>query len=446
MAHRIVIVGGGFGGVYAAKRLCKHKELDITLIDRRNFHLFQPLLYQVATGGLSPGDITFPIRGIFKKFSHFKTINGNVLDIDPIRKRVVLNDLQVPFDSLIVSTGAKYHYFGNPVWEDIAPGLKSIENAIFYRGKILKAFEQAEIEPDPVQRKKLLTFVIIGGGPTGVEMAGAVAELARQTLRHDFRNINPDESRILLLEGAHKVLPTYQEKLQDKAIHSLKRLGVEMIHHALATGIDDKGVDIKNNATNETLRVESGNIFWAAGVKATNLGPVIAERLGATTDRTGRIQVNPDCTVPGHPDIFVIGDMAHFRDKGGNPLPGVATVAMQQGDYCANVIIRRQHHKPIRDFRYRDKGSLAVIGRNAAVADIANMKFSGYPAWIIWVFVHLYYLIGFENRLLVFIQWAIFYFTRHRGARLITSDDTKNEWFEKEITEYAKQNQKVGVL
>lgn len=419
--HRVVIVGGGFGGLYAARHLRK-APVEVTLVDKRNFHLFQPLLYQVATGGLSPGDIAYPLRAVLNKQQNTRVIKGVVTDIDPARQVVIADGEAFPYDSLVIGLGVKYQYFGNEQWEALAPGLKTIEDALEIRQRIFQAFEAAERESDPAKRRALMTFVIIGGGPTGVELAGALGELAHFTLKKDFRRIDPTEAEMLLLEGGARLLPAYPEKLSRKACKSLEKLGVTIRTHTFVIRIERDRVEVKKG--DAVTEIHAHTIVWAAGVKAPGFSGIIAEKTGAKLDNAGRIVVEPDLTISGHPNIFIIGDLAHFAHQGGQPLPGVAQVAMQQGKYAASVIRRRLQGKALPPFRYVDLGNLAVIGRNAAVADFGFMRFSGWLAWLIWVFVHIAHLIEFDNRVLVLFQWASNYFTRKRGARLITGDQT----------------------
>ena len=417
--HRVVIIGGGFGGLYAAKTLGR-AAVDVTLIDKRNFHLFQPLLYQVATGGLSPGDIASPLRAVLSGYKNIKILAAEATDIDPEVQTVILSDGTIPYDTLIVATGVSHHYFGNDQWAEAAPGLKSIEDALDIRRRILLAFEAAERETDPVKRRAWLTFVIVGGGPTGVELAGALAELAHTTLKEDFRSIDPAEAQILLLEGVDRVLPPYPPELSAKAEKSLTELGVTVRTQTLVTDIADDRLTLKHGDESEQLRAET--VLWAAGVQASGWGKVLAERTGVKLDRVGRVIVEPDMSLANQPNIFVIGDLAHFahQSEDGKPLPGVAPVAMQQGRYLAKLIQARLKGQTKAPFHYVDKGSLAVIGRNAAVADLGFVKFSGFFAWFLWIFIHIMYLVEFDNRLLVFFQWAWNYVTRKRGARLIT--------------------------
>jgi NADH dehydrogenase len=417
-SHRVVIVGGGFGGLYAAKALAR-APVSVALVDRRNFHLFQPLLYQVATGGLSPGEIASPLRVVLKNNRNTEVLLGEVVDLDVPNRRVILRDGAIPYDTLIVATGATHHYFGNDQWEAVAPGLKTVENATAIRSRLLLAFERAEREPDPAARRAWLNFVIVGGGPTGVELAGALGEIANDTLRHDFRHIDPRDAAILLVEGEPRVLPTFPPDLSARAERQLISLGVRSLTSARVTGIDADGVAVIMNGREE--RIATHTVLWAAGVRASHLGKVLAERAGAGLDRVGRVIVEPDLSVPAHPEIFVIGDLASFTHQGGMPLPGVAPVAMQQGGYVARLIRRRVAGRPApAPFHYFNKGNLATVGRNKAVAEFGNLHIWGFPAWFTWVFVHLMYLVEFDNRLLVFVEWVYNYFTRNRGARLIT--------------------------
>ena len=421
--HRVVIVGGGFGGLYAAKRL-RGAPVDVALVDRRNFHLFQPLLYQVATGALSPGEIASPLRYVLNRGRNTQVLMANVEDLDVVGRRVILSDGAIGYDTLVVAAGSLHHYFGNDHWEDLAPGLKTIEDATEIRRRILLAFEAAERETDPVRRRAWLTFVIVGGGPTGVELAGAIGEIATDTLRYDFHSINPAEANILLLEGSGRVLGTYTEKLSDAAERSLIRLGVR-VRQALVTHLDDQGVTAKTESGE--IRIAARTVLWAAGVAASPLGAVLRDRAGASLDRTGRVQVQPDCSVQGHPEIFVIGDMANFPSQTGQPLPGVAPVAMQQGRYVAETIVARLKGLTLPAFRYVDRGSMATIGRGKAVADVFSFRFAGLLAWLAWLFIHLMYLVEFNNRLVVLFQWAYNYVTRNRGARLITGEGRRLE-------------------
>jgi NADH dehydrogenase len=414
---RVVIVGGGFGGLYAARKL-GGAPVSVTLIDRRNFHLFQPLLYQVATGGLSPGEIASPLRAVLRRQRNVEVLLGEVVDLDVEGRRVLLAGGEAAYDQLIVATGATHHYFGNDQWAALAPGLKTVEDATEIRSRVLLAFERAERETDPAARQALLTFAIVGAGATGVELAGALGEIANDTLRHDFRHINPAEAGILLIEGADRVLPAFPPELSAKAEMQLIALGVRTRHSARVTNIDSEGVTLLFGG--KTERIAARTVMWAAGVRASRLGQVLAERAGATLDRAGRVCVEPDLSVPGHPEIHVIGDLANFIHQTGAPLPGVAPVAMQQGRYVARLIRRRLRGETVAPFHYFNKGNLATIGRNRAVADFGFLRIAGFVAWFLWVFVHLMYLVEFENRLLVFVEWVYNYITRNRGARLIT--------------------------
>ncbi|HXI43195.1 MAG TPA: NAD(P)/FAD-dependent oxidoreductase [Bryobacteraceae bacterium] len=422
MPHRVVIIGGGFGGLYAAQAL-RRAPVELTLIDRRNFHLFQPLLYQVATGGLSPGEIASPLRYVLRKSRNTEVLLGEVVDLDVAGRRVILRDGEAAYDTLIVATGSSHHYFGNDQWAPLAPGLKTIEDATEIRRRILLAFEKAEREPDAAARAAWLTFVVVGAGPTGVELAGALGEIANDTLRHDFRHIVPAESRILLLEGGGHVLPAYPADLSAQAEESLIRLGVRPITGAVVTAIDEGGVLVRRGTQEE--RIATHTVLWAAGVAASPMGRILAERCGAKLDGAGRVIVEPDLSVAGHPEVLVIGDLANFSHQTGKPLPGVAPVAMQEGRYAAALVHKRLAGKTMAPFHYHDKGSLATIGRAAAVADFGRIHIHGMAAWITWLFVHLLYLVEFDNRLLVLIQWAYNYITRNRGARLITGDGYK---------------------
>jgi NADH dehydrogenase len=419
--HRVVIIGGGFGGLYAAKAL-RHAPVEVTLIDRRNFHLFQPLLYQVATGGLSPGEIASPLRHVLRRSKNTEVLLAEVLDLDPAKQRIILRDGETGYDTLIVAAGASHSYFGNDQWEPLAPGLKTIEDATEIRRRILLAFEKAEREPDEEARQAWLTFVVVGAGPTGVELAGALGEIANDTLRHDFRRIDPSSARIFLVEGTDRVLPPYPPDLSAKAEQALIRLNVKPMVSAIVTGIDEAGVTVR--CGNQAEHIPARTVLWAAGVQASPLGRVLAERAGAKLDRAGRVIVEPDLTIAGHPEILVIGDLASFTHQTEKPLPGVAPVAMQQGRYAAQLVRRRLAGRAVEPFHYWDKGSLATIGRAAAVADFGRIHIDGYFAWLTWLFVHLMYLVGFDNRLLVFIKWAYNYFTRNRGARLITGEES----------------------
>ncbi|MEL6459594.1 MAG: NAD(P)/FAD-dependent oxidoreductase [Cyanobacteria bacterium J06636_27] len=418
--HHVVIVGGGFGGLYTAKAL-NSKDINVTLIDKRNFHLFQPLLYQVATGTLSPADISSPLRSVLNKSKNTKVLLGEVSDIDPEKQNVMMGGEKIPYDSLIIATGAKHSYFGKDEWEEYAPGLKTVEDAIEMRRRIFMAFEAAEQETDEEKRRALLTFVVVGGGPTGVELAGAIAELAYGILKEDFRNIDTSEAQVMLLEGMDRVLPPFAPELSAKAQKSLEDLGVTVVTKTLVTGIEGDIVTVKQG--DESKQFGARTVLWAAGVKASPLGKAIAEKTGAETDRAGRVIVEPDLSLKGYPNIYVIGDLAHFAHQTGRPLPGVAPVAMQEGEYVAKSIKQQLKGNRLPAFQYFDKGSLAVIGQHAAVVDLGFMKLTGFVAWLFWLLIHIYYLVEFDNKLVVMIQWVWNYFTRNRGARLITGKD-----------------------
>ena len=431
--HHVVIVGGGFGGLYAAKALAK-APVKVTLIDKRNFHLFQPLLYQVATGGLSAGDISSPLRAVLSRQKNAEVLMGEVTDVDPKQQTIKLQNRQLTYDTLIVATGVSHHYFGNDQWAPKAPGLKTVEDALEMRRRIFLAFEAAEKETDPEKRRAWLTFVLIGGGPTGVELAGALAELAYSTLKNDFRNIDTSEAKILLLEGMDRVLPPYPAELSAKAKASLEHLGVTVQTNTLVTNIEDNIVTIRRGDQIEQIPAQT--ILWAAGMKASGMGAVLSNATGVELDRAGRVIVTPDLSVPEHPNIFVIGDLANFPHQDGKPLPGVAPVAMQQGQYVAHLIKKRLKGETLPAFKYADYGSLAVIGRNAAVVDLGFVKFAGFPAWLAWIFVHIFFLIEFDNKLLVLIQWGWNYFTRKRGARLITNQEATPSISVEESSDY----------
>jgi len=413
--HRVLILGGGFGGLYAARSL-RRAPAEITLVDRRNFHLFQPLLYQVATGSLSPGEICSPLRAVLRRDKNTRVLLGEAVSLESAARNLILADGAIPYDTLIVSTGARDYYFGHDDWPAVAPGLKSIEEATAVRRKILYAFEAAERETEPEKRAAWLTFVIVGGGPTGVEISGALAEIANDTLRHDFRSIQPENSHILLIEGSHHVLPSYPESLSIEAERSLVRLGVRPRGDVRAVAIDSEGVTL-----NTGERIASKTVLWAAGVAPSEFGKVLQKQAGATLNKYGQVMVSPDLTIPGHPEIFVIGDLAYF-EQDGHALPGVAPVAMQEGRFAAEAIEARLKGGSAGRFHYHDKGNLAVIGRKSAIAEIGRLRLHGLLAWLLWVFVHLMYIVTFSNRLIIFIQWGIQYLTFSRGARLITGD------------------------
>lgn len=408
---RVVIIGAGFGGLRAARKLA-HAPVRVTVIDRKNHHVFQPLLYQVATAGLSPGEIAAPIRWIVRGQQNIEVLLGEVQDFDLANRIVKLPDLEIPYDYLIVAAGATHGYFGHPEWEPFAPGLKTIEDAIEIRRRVLLAFELAEREAASAEPMLPLNFVIVGGGPTGVELAGTLAEVSHHVLAHEFRAIDPKRARIILLEGGPRILPAYAEDLSRSAEEQLRNLGVEVRTSTMVTKVEPAAVWMGDT------RLPAGVILWAAGVATSPLG----RKLGAPVDRAGRVLVNPDLSVPGHPEVFVIGDLASFKDKKGNLLPGVAPVALQEGSAAARNIERDVSRQPRDPFHYFDKGSLATIGRNAAVAQFGKLHLSGFIAWLSWLFVHVFFLIGFRNRVIVLFQWAWSYLTYERGARLITGD------------------------
>jgi NADH dehydrogenase len=419
--HRVVILGGGFGGLNAAQQL-KRAPVDVTLIDRRNFHLFQPLLYQVATGSLSPGDIAAPLRGVLSRQKNTQVLLGEATDIDPQARRVLLRDgASFEYDSLIVATGSRTSYYGNDSWHEWAPSLKTVEEATAIRHKILYAFERAERAETEEEAQAWLTFVIVGAGATGMELAGALAEIANETLRHDFRHIKPQEARILLVEGGPRVLPAYPEDLSTRAEKLVTRLGVEVLKNVMVNCVDEQGVTYKHGEASQRLSTKT--VLWAGGVTANEFGRKLAERTQAETDWSGRIKVRPDLTVPNYSEIFVVGDLALAMNKDGRPLPGVAQVAIQGGAYAAKTIRSRVEEKSAPPpFHYINKGDMAVIGRAAAVADVFGLHFSGLPAWLLWLFIHLMYIVQFQSRVVVFIQWGFEYLTFSRGARLITGE------------------------
>jgi NADH dehydrogenase len=426
--HRVVVVGGGFGGLQAVHKL-RRAPVEVTLIDRRNFHLFQPLTYQVATGALSPGEIAYPLRAIFKRHANVRVLLAEVTGFDLAERRLQLRSVggmpapaSVEYDTLVVAGGSRYSYFGHDDWTEHAAEVKSLESALMVRGRILAAFEAAELEPDPDKQAAWMTFVVVGGGPTGVEMAGQIGELARDTLRRDFRRIDSRTGRILLIEAADRLLTSFPPSLSAKALRSLQRIGVTPMVNATVVDLDADSVTVEHpGATAE--RIPTRTIIWAAGVTASNLATALGELTGAELDRAGRVAVEPDLTLPGHPEVFAMGDMVRVRGADGNAVtyPGVAPVAMQQGRYVAKAIRARLVHRQPAPFHYRDKGNLATIGRGAAVADIKGVRLSGFIAWLTWLLIHLWYLVGFQNRVLVFIRWSISFFTHGRGARLITA-------------------------
>jgi NADH dehydrogenase len=409
----VVVVGSGFAGLLAVRTLSRYA-VYITLIDRKNHHTFQPLLYQVATAGISPGEIAAPIRWILRGHRNVQVLLGEVQDFDLQRRVAKLPDLEIAYDYLVVATGASHAYFGHDEWEKLAPGLKTIEDALEIRRRVLLAFELAENQAARGEQHRPLNFVVVGGGPTGVELAGTLAEIARKVLSQEFRSIDPKSARILLLEGGPRILPAYAPDMSQSAERQLQNLGVEVHTSTLVSGMEEGDVQV-----GET-RIPAAVILWAAGVAASPLG----KKLGVPTDRAGRVLVSPDLSIPGHPEVFVVGDLASLKDEQGKLVPGVAPAAMQQGKAVAHNIGGDLEGKPRQNFRYRDKGSLATIGRSAAVAEFGKIHISGFFAWLSWLFIHVFFLIGFRNRLIVLIQWAWSYLTYERGARLITGDST----------------------
>lgn len=430
---RVVIIGGGFGGLSAARAL-KSAPVEVTLLDRRNYHLFQPLLYQVATGSLSPGEIAAPLRGVLSHQKNTRVLLGEVQDIDPVLKRVLLADgANFEYDFLIVASGSQTSYYGHDSWRKHAPSLKSVEDATSIRNRIFSAFEMAERISDPAERRSWLTFVIVGAGATGVELAGAIAEIAKQTLRHDFRSIHPEEAQIIVIDGASRALPPFPEDLAQKAVDSLGKLGVQIKTGHIVNEIDESGLTFQGQDGMD--RLDAKTIIWAGGVTVSALGKTLAQRTQTETDKGGRIKVGPQLNILGYPEIYVIGDLALFIGTDGKPLPGVAQVAMQEGTYAAHSILRKiQGRKELERFKYFDKGNLAVIGRWAAIADVFGIHLSGRPAWLVWVFIHLMYIVLFQSRIIVFIHWAFQDLTFSRGARLITG----NAEFKKEMSSRAK--------
>jgi NADH dehydrogenase len=430
--HRVVIVGGGFGGLNAARYLAQ-APVEVTLVDRRNFHLFQPLLYQVAAGELSPANIAAPLRSIFERQKNCEVLMGEVAGFDVANRRVLLGGTEqeaLPYDTLIVAAGARHSYFGNAGWEPLAPGLKTIEDATEIRRRLFSTFELAERAMELGQPPHPLNFVIVGGGPTGVELAGALAEIARYALKHEFRKINPADSHILLVEAGDRVLGSFPPELSAKAQAALEELGVTVKLNTRVTSIAADHVMYENGGQSHRLPTQS--VIWAAGVAASPLARILADATGAMLDRAGRIAVAPDLTLAGHPDIFVIGDMALYLQDG-KPLPGVAPVAIQQGRFVARLIRARLGSKPLPEFRYRDLGSLATIGRSKAVADFGFLRLSGWLAWVLWLFIHLMNIVNFRNRVLVFLQWAWNYISYDRSARLITGGEAKRAEVERHL-------------
>ena len=408
-AARVAIVGGGFAGLYAATRLDR-EPVAVTVIDRLNYHLFQPLLYQVATAGLSPGDIAQPIRHLLSDSDNVTVLLGHAVSIDPARRVVVLADGEIAFDYLILAAGARHAYFGHDDWERLAPGLKDLDDALEIRRRVLLAFEAAERELDEARRRALLTFVIVGGGPTGIELAGALVELARDALAREFRAMDPADARVILLERGPRLLPAFHEKLGECTRRRLTELGVDVHTDTAVTGMAPGIVEVG------AARIQARNVLWAAGVEASPLG----RTLGVPTDRAGRVRVEPDLSVPGHPHVFAVGDVALFVRDDGSALPGMAPVAIQMGRHAAENVLRRVAGEPTREFRYRERGMMATIGRNAGVAEIGRWRFGGLLAWLAWLLVHILYLIGFRNRVIVLFEWAWAYLTFNRGVRLIT--------------------------
>jgi NADH dehydrogenase len=448
----VVIVGGGFGGLAAAQAL-ENARVHVTLIDRRNFHLFQPLLYQVATGWLSPANIASTLRATLRRQKNVRVLLAEVIDFNLSHRQVVLTDGSVEYDILVVATGSRHHYFGHDQWERIAPGLKTIEDATEIRRRIFAAFEAAEREKDQAKRDEFLTFAVVGGGPTGVELAGALGEIANDTLKHDFRSIDPSKAHIVLIEAGDRVLPSYPEKLADKAVKFLARLGVKVESNAQVIDLSPDSITLARR--NGIERMKCRTVVWAAGVQASSLGSLLAKSTGSELDRSGRLVVEPDLSIAGHPEIFVIGDLANYSHQTGKPLPGVAPVAMQQGAYLGRIVTARLGGKVAARFHYHDRGSMAIVGRASAVAQIGRFEFAGFFAWLTWLFVHLMYLVEFENRVLVLLQWGWYYFGRNRAARLITEtplsmaaasqyDDTKPVP-EQNVTESSKESRSVTI-
>ncbi len=420
----MVVVGAGFGGLTAAQKLAR-LPVQVTVVDRKNHHTFQPLLYQVATAGLSPGEIAAPIRWILRARPNIEVLLEEVREFNLKSRSVVTNEAVLPYDYLVIAAGASHAYFGHPEWEPLAPGLKTIEDALEIRRRVLLAFELAERQALNGASDFPLNFVVVGAGPTGVELAGTLAEISRHVLANEFRAINPARTRILLLEGGPRVLPAYSEDLSRKAQEQLKHLGVDVSTSHIVTRVEPGAVWVGDN------RIPASVILWAAGVAASPLG----QKLGVPIDRAGRVIVQPDLSIPGHPEVFVIGDLASLQDEHGKMLPGVAPVAIQQGKWVARTIARDLEHQPRRNFHYNDKGSLATIGRAAGVAQFPGFSLSGYFAWLAWLFVHIFFLIGFRNRVIVMIQWAWSYLTYERGARLITGSNELPGWTEAERPE-----------
>jgi NADH:ubiquinone reductase (H+-translocating) len=431
--HRVVVVGGGFGGVEAVKRLAR-APVDVTLVDRRNFHLFQPLTYQVATGALSPGEVAYPLRAMFRRAKNVRVMMADVTGFDLAAREIRLDSVggahtpdTLGYDSLIVAAGSTYSYFGHDEWSGVAPEVKSLESALETRSRLFNAFERAEVEPDPQARRAQLTFVVVGAGPTGVEMAGQIGEMARDTLRRDFRAIDPRQARIVLVEAGEFVLPTFPPSLSGKAERALAQLGVTTMLRTAVVGVDPNGVTLQREDNTEYL--PAGTVIWAAGVRASALAGELARANGAEPDRAGRMTVESDLTLQGHPEVIALGDMVRVRGSNGEvqQLPGVAPVAIQEGRYAGRLIANRVRGRETPPFHYRDKGNLATIGRARGVADLHFVRAGGPLAWLLWLGVHIWYLIGFQNRLLVITQWAFSFVTRRRGAQLITGAEADRQ-------------------
>ncbi|MGK7911603.1 MAG: NAD(P)/FAD-dependent oxidoreductase [Synechococcus sp.] len=425
--HRVAVIGGGFGGLNAARAL-GDAPVEVTLIDKRNFHLFQPLLYQVATGNVSPADISAPLRSVLSKNSNTTVLLDEAVGLDPDKQQIELRDGTVTYDTLIIATGSSHHYFGNDQWSEMAPGLKTVEDALNIRRQVFEAFEAAEKEVEEKKRRQLLTFVVVGAGPTGVELAGAIAELAYVTMKRDFRNIDTSETRIILLEGADRVLPPFSHQSSEEATDALQQLGVTIRTKSLVTNIEDKVLTVKTG--DEVEEIQAGTILWAAGVKASGLGKVLAEKTGAELDRAGRVMVQNDLSLVNYSNIHIVGDLAHVQQDE-RPLPGVAPVAMQEGEYVAGLIKDRLAGKETKPFQYVDRGSMAIIGQNKAVADMKLMNqtlnLKGPFAWLVWLLAHIYFLIEFDSKIIVTTQWVWNFFTRKRGARLITEAGAQSQ-------------------
>lgn len=418
--HRVVIIGGGFGGLHTGKALDR-PDLEVTVIDRRNYHLFQPLLYQVATGGLSPGEIAAPLRAIFEKQKNLRVLMSEVQGFN-LERKVVLSDMgELPYDTLVLAAGAKASYFGNDQWRTIAPSLKNIEDATKLRAKILSAFEEAEKEQDADRRRALLTFLIVGGGPTGVELAGALSEIANDALKDDFRSFDPEDARILILDAGPRILGAFSEKLSKSAERQLIEVNVRCRNGVKVLDVTAEGASVIANGRVEFMPART--VIWAAGVTGSPLGAALATEAKVELARGGKLNVEPDCSLPGHPEIFVIGDLANFQHGLERPLPGVCQTAMQMGDYVGDLISKRIDGKSKPAFQYWDKGNMAVIGRRRAVAQIGKLEFSGYFAWLLWVLIHILFLVNFQSRVIVAIRWGFDYFSFNRGARLITRQD-----------------------